>query len=180
MSSDIYFRVCHKLLLWSVFLNGWIFCSSSAFNQLYLMNKVWSKRTIRVQVQASSKATRAAEIPQSSPKASLRDWPKSSGVTEADYVRPEALNMTLEWLTVRTSLLYLLMQSLCWKTWEKSDRTLAALSADVSPLFIAGGFWKHTAWSLGASQTAPGHGKLSCLPCWWGSSELLAAHTNLI
>ena len=105
--------------------------------------------------------------------------PKSFGVTEADYVRPEALNMMLEWPTVRTSLLYLLMQSLCWKTWEKSDRTLAALSADVSPLFRAGGFWKHIAWSLGALQTAPGHGKLSCLPCWWGSSELVGCPHKL-
>lgn len=150
MSSDIYFRVCHKLLLWSVFLNGWIFCSSSAFNQLYLMNKVWRQ------------GNKGSRNPTIKSQGQSKGPPKPFGVTEADYVRPEALNTTLEWPTVKTSLLYLLMQSVCWKTWKKSERTLVTLSADISLLFIAGGLLK-------ANCLEPG----SLTDCSWAWEALL-------
>lgn len=90
------------------------------------------------------------------PRPKSKGPPKSFGVTEADYMRPEALNTHCQDLTS------LLIQSRCWKTWKKSEKTLVILSADISLLFIAGGL-------LRANCLEPG----SFTDCFWVWAALL-------
>lgn len=147
------------------------------------MSRVWSKRTNRIQVQVPPKAfqqsqmgaTEIQQVPRPVEEASQILWDHRS---RWDVNR--SIKTTLEWLTVKTSFLYL--QGPYLKTWKKNKKTLATVLAASFSLFIASRSLLRAIIQQPGSLTACSCTR-ACSPVFHVYQEtlsLLAAHTNLI